>query len=283
VDIPRCLVHHPLVNRVAAAVRAALRRTGVAPYSETAHRGILRYLQVVVERPSGRAQVVLVANGDDPRLLAPLAAAVETELGDGLHSLWWNGNPARTNTILGPHWHRWAGPEAVCELLGGARVFFPPGAFGQTNLPLMERIVAQVAAWVPDGAAVAEFHAGCGTIGLGLLARSARVDFNEASPAARERATVLAGPAATHREAARGADVVIVDPPRKGLDAELLAQLVREPPRRLIAISCNPAALAREARALTGDGGLALRALVPYALFPYTAHVETVALFERRT
>ena len=74
-----------------------------------------------------------------------------------------------------------------------------------------------------------------------------------------------------------------MDPPRKGLDAELLAQFVREPPRRLIAISCNPAALVREARALTADGRLALRALVPYALFPYTAHVETVALFERLT
>lgn len=297
VDIPRCLVHHPLVNRVAATVRDAIRATGVAPYVDRSHRGVLRYLQVVVERRSERAQVVLVANGEEPDALAGLARHLERALGPSLHSLWWNGNPARTNTILGPHWHRFTGAEAVREEIGGADVFFPPGAFGQTNLVLADRLVAQVAAWVPDGAAVTEFHAGCGAIGLGLLARAARVAFNEVQPdalagldlglaaqpaAERARATILPGPAADFVERACAADVVIVDPPRKGLEAALLEGLVREPPARLIVVSCSLVAFLREARALLDDGRVRLAALVPFALFPFTEHVETVALFERR-
>jgi tRNA/tmRNA/rRNA uracil-C5-methylase (TrmA/RlmC/RlmD family) len=179
VDIPRCLVHHPLVNEVAAAVKAAVRRTGISPYADRAHRGLLRAVQVVVERQSRRAQVVLVANDVSPGSLAPLTTEIARSLGEQLHSLWWNGNPPRTNVILGPFWHRWSGPPALGENVNGARVFFPPGAFGQANLPLFERLVVQAAGWVPDAARVLEFHAGCGAIGLGLLPRVAHLALNE--------------------------------------------------------------------------------------------------------
>src|SRR5262249_37471499 len=109
VDTPHCLVHHPLVNEVATATKAALRRTGVSPYADRPHRGMLRYLQVVVERRSASPQVVLVANDESPDALEPVAREIERALGARLHSLWWNGNPARTHTILRPAWHRWAG------------------------------------------------------------------------------------------------------------------------------------------------------------------------------
>src|SRR5262249_40379757 len=211
VDVRRCLVHHPLINEVAAAVKATARRERIAPYAERTHRGLLRYVQVVVERSSGGAQVVLVANSDDPGPLDPTAGALRSALRPRLHRPWGDGNTARPHRILGPRWHRWHGPGTVCEELGGARIFFPPGAFGQANLPLFERIVAQVSSWVPDGARVVEFHAGCGAIGLGLAPRIAHITFNHAIPAAldglalglaalptgvRAPTTVLPGPAA---------------------------------------------------------------------------------------
>ncbi len=296
-DIPRCLVHHPLVNEVAAAVKAAVRRTATAPYAERAHRGLLRAIQVVVERAGVRAQVVLVANDHVPRTLEPLADELRRVLGPRLHSLWWNGNPARTNVILGPLWQRWEGPAALREELGGAAVFFPPGAFGQANLPLFERLAAQARSLAPDGSRIVEYHAGCGAIGLGLLSRASHIAFNEAAPAALEglamglaargpaeaaRATLLPGEADDHAIAARDADVVIVDPPRRGLDRALLAALEAEPPARVIALSCNLDAFLREARALLAAGRLRLEALTPYALFPHTAHVEILACFVRR-
>ena len=294
-DIPRCPIHHPLVNEVAAAVRSAIRASGAPPYVDRTHHGLVRYLQVVVERPSQRAQVVVVGNGTDPGALRPLLAALSAQLGERLHSLWWNGQPERSNAILGPHWEKIQGEDAVRERLGAADVFFPPGAFGQANLDLAERIVAEVAAWVPDATRVLEFHAGCGAIGLGLAARVRSVTFNEISPAGLEglargraalapdvsaRTQVLPGEAGTHAAAIADADVVIADPPRKGLEERLLDALATHPPARLALVSCNPQACVREARRLHA-AGLALAALTPYALFPHTDHVETVALFER--
>jgi tRNA/tmRNA/rRNA uracil-C5-methylase (TrmA/RlmC/RlmD family) len=296
VDIPRCVVHHPLVNVVAAAVKAAVRRTGVTLYGDRSRRGLLRYLQVVVERATGTAQVVLVANDETHDALDATAAVVTAELGNRLHSLWWNGNTAATNEILGPRWHRWSGPEAVVETIGRARVFYPPGAFGQANLPLADRIVELVHAWVPEGARVLELHAGVGAIGLGLAARGHRVVFNEVSRwalpglvrglealggEARRRTRVLRGPAANHLDALAAADVVVCDPPRRGLEAPLLDRLAAAPPERLVLVSCNLDAFLGEARALLAGGRLRLAALVPFALFPFTAHVETVARFER--
>ncbi len=296
VDIPSCVVHHPLVNRVAAAAKVAMRRTGTAPYADASHRGAVRALQVVVERPTQHAQVVVVANGADRAPLDDLARALAAELGETLHSLWWNGNPTRTNSILGPHWHRWHGAAAVEEIIGGARVYYPPAAFGQTNLDLADRLVAQVAAWVPAGARVAELYAGVGAIGLGLVARAGHVAFNEVAAGSlaglemgraalgadlRARTSVHPGPAAAHLDLLAGAEVVIVDPPRKGLDADVLAALVHHPPPRLVVISCSLEAFLREAQVLMDAGGMRLAAVVPVALFPFTDHVETLALFER--
>jgi 23S rRNA (uracil1939-C5)-methyltransferase len=296
VDTPRCAVHHPRINEVAAALRRVMRATGTQPYADRPHTGALRALQVAVERESTRAQVVLVANSEDPHSLDALGAALHAELGDDVQGLFWNGNPARANTILGPHWRLLAGRPMLRERIGGASVFFPPGAFGQANLPLFERIATRVASWVPHAARVVEFHAGCGALGLGLLARAARVVMNEREPAAleglarglaelapelRERVEVAAGPAADHADRVAEADCVVVDPPRRGLDPELLEALRDRPPARLVYVSCGLDALLREAEALA-SAGLVPAELVAVALFPYSDHVETVARFERR-
>jgi tRNA/tmRNA/rRNA uracil-C5-methylase (TrmA/RlmC/RlmD family) len=295
VDIPNCRTHHPLVNRTAAALKQAIRETGVAPYADRPHRGDLRYVQVAVERSSGRVQVVLVGNSDEPAALATVADALTAAMGDSLHSLWWNGQPERSNAILGPHWQRICGEEAAEERIGGVSVFFPPGAFGQSHLDLADALVERVASWIPDGSRVTEFYAGCGAIGLGLLSRSAAVTFNERSehalrglelglarrpPEERGRARVAAGSAGDCVEALAGADSVVVDPPRKGLDPALLEALVRTPPKQLAYVSCDVESFVRDAGPLLEAGGTQLRELAAFALFPYSEHAEMTALFE---
>ena len=100
VHIPNCVVHHPLINRVAEVVRRALVDTRLTCYSDQAHVGLARYLQVVVERSSQTAQVVLVGNSTDAEPFQECFALIRERLGDELHSLWWNGNTERTNTII---------------------------------------------------------------------------------------------------------------------------------------------------------------------------------------
>lgn len=296
VPIPSCSVHHPLVNRVVAVVREALVETDVAPYAESIHHGLARYLQVVVERRTQTAQVVLVANSPTVEPLASCLERIRERLGDELHSLWFNGQCERSNTILGPAYRRWCGPEAVTEHFGGAAVHYPPGAFGQSNLDMAERIVERVRALVPPGSRVAEFYAGVGAIGLSLLPQLGELRLNEVSPQSlhglalglaalepgqRARVSVVPGPAGDACGAASGTDVVIADPPRKGLDPALTARLAGEPPPRFLYVSCALDSLLEDTARLVAGGRLRLASLDAFDLMPYTGHVETLACFER--
>jgi tRNA/tmRNA/rRNA uracil-C5-methylase (TrmA/RlmC/RlmD family) len=296
VHIPNCIVQHPLINRAASIVRRALADANITTYSDAAHLGLARYLQVVIERSSQTAQVVLVGNSESADPFAQCLNLIRERLGLDLHSLWFNANTERTNTILGPTFHNWCGPPSVIEHFGGAAIHYPPGAFGQNNLEIAERIVAHVREQIPEGSRVAEFYAGVGAIGLSALDRVSELRLNEVSPHSlqglemgltqlsageRTRISVVPGTAGAAREAAVGANVVIADPPRKGLDPELTAWLIDHPPEHFIYVSCGLESFLSDAAQLTSGGKLRLRALTAFNLMPFTEHVETVARFER--
>ncbi len=296
VDTPDCQIHHEGINAAARALKDEMRAVGAAPYADAPHRGLVRALQAVVERESQRVQLTLVTRGTQADDAAPLLDALAARLGDTLQGLWWNGNPERTNVILGPHWQHWSGETATRESIGGAAVYFPPGAFGQSHLGLADRLVAAVHEAVPERARVAEFHAGCGAIGLGLAQRGARVAFNEIHPhgldglargiaalpeEAAQRTSTHPGEAGAHTALLAQAEVAIVDPPRTGLDARLREAIASAPPPRLVYVSCDLDSLERDTEALTAGGRLRLTELTPFALFPFTEHVETLARFDR--
>jgi 23S rRNA (uracil1939-C5)-methyltransferase len=296
VHIPNCSVHHPLINRVANVVRRALADARVTSYSDAAHLGVARYLQVVVERSSQAAQVVIVANSATPEPLTECSNLIRERLGEDLHSLWFNANLERSNTILGSHFHAWCGPASVVERFGGAAVHYPPGAFGQNNLDIAQLIIEHVREQIPAGARVAEFYAGVGAIGLSVLQQVGEITLNELSSSSlyglelglaqlsageRAKISVCPGEAGANRLAASDFQIVIVDPPRKGLDPELTQQLSDRPPERLIYVSCGLESLLRDAAQLTSRGKLRLGSLATFNLMPFTEHVETVACFER--
>ena len=296
VHIPNCSVQHPLINRVASVVRRALVEARVTNYSDGAHLGLARYLQVVVERSSQTAQVVVVANSATPEPLAMCLGLIRERLGRDLHSLWFNANLERSNTILGPDFVNWCGPESVVEHFGGAAVHYPPGAFGQNNLDIAQSIIEHVRAQIPEGAQVTEFYAGVGAIGLSLLARVSEIRMNEVGAhslqglklglaqldaANQAKISVISGPAGAACLAASGSQVVIADPPRKGLDPELTEYLGEQPPDRFVYVSCGLESLLKDTAQLTSRGKLRLRALNAFNLLPFTEHVETVACFER--
>jgi 23S rRNA (uracil1939-C5)-methyltransferase len=297
VHIPKCVVHHPLINRVANIVRRALVETRIACYSDDAHLGLARYLQVAIERSSQTAQVVMVANSDSSTPLADCLNLIKERLGPDLHSLWFNSNLERSNVILGTDFQNWCGPDAIVERFGGPAVCYPPGAFGQNNLDLAEILIAHVREQIPSGAKVAEFYAGVGAIGLSVLNRSAQIRMNELNPSSlrglalgvarltpedRHKISVVPGEAAGAHSLADDAQVVIVDPPRKGLEGGLADYLSNSPPDRLIYISCGLESFLRDTTQLLSCGRLRLSALTAFNLLPFTHHVEIVGRFERQ-
>jgi tRNA/tmRNA/rRNA uracil-C5-methylase (TrmA/RlmC/RlmD family) len=182
------------------------------------------------------------------------------------------------------------------ERFGGAAVHYPPGAFGQSNLEVAQHIIEHLREHTPGGSCVAEFYAGVGAIGLSLIDRARELRLNESSPhalrglerglaelepAQRARVILRPGPAGAAQDAAADADVVIVDPPRKGLDPELAQGLAERSPQRLLYVSCALDSLQQDMLHLTSRGTLRLVGLTIFDMFPYTAHVETVARFER--
>ncbi len=296
VHIPNCIVHHPLINRVAAVVRRALVDARVTSYSDQAHLGLARYLQVVVERSSQSAQVVIVGNNATMDPFDACLDLIRERLDNELHSLWFNANQEHSNTILGPHFQRCCGPVSVVEHFGGAAVHYPPGAFGQNNLEIAQRMIEHVSAEIPQGATVAEFYAGVGAIGLSVVARVSEIRMNEVNPHAlhglelgldeldpsdRAKIAVIRGPAGAAHQIAYGAQVVIADPPRKGLDPELTDHLREQPPERLLYVSCAIDSFLQDTARLMSHGGLRLTALTAFNLLPFTEHIETIARFER--
>jgi 23S rRNA (uracil1939-C5)-methyltransferase len=296
VHIPTCSVHHPLINRVAGIVRRALVDAQVSSYSEKAHLGLARYLQVVVERCSQTAQVVMVANSVTVEPFTQCFELIRERLGSELHSLWFNANCERSNTILGPEFLNWCGPASVVERFGGAAIHFPPGAFGQSNLEIAQAIIEHMRSLIPQGARVAEFYAGAGAIGLSLLDRAAEIRMNEISPqsllglelglaqlepAERAKISVVPGAAGAARLIASGMDVVIADPPRKGLDPEVSDYLSQSAPQRLVYVSCGLESFINDAARLSAHAKLRLAALTAFNLLPFTEHVELIACFER--
>jgi 23S rRNA (uracil1939-C5)-methyltransferase len=296
VHIPHCSVQHTLINRVAGIVRRALVETRVTSYSDKAHLGLARYVQVVIERTSQTAQVVLVGNSATAQPLAAALDMIAERLGPELHSLWFNSNRDTSNTILGPHFENWRGSPSVIERFGAAAVHYPPGAFGQNNLEVAGAIIAHIRALIPKGSRVAEFYAGVGAIGLSVLSQVSAIRMNEVSPhslkglelgiaelEAQDRAkiSIIPGPAARARESTLDTDVVIADPPRKGLDPELTEHLSENPPGRFVYVSCGLESFLNDAARLTENGKLRLAGLAAFNLLPFTEHVETVAAFER--
>lgn len=295
VHIPNCLVQHPLINRVAGVVRRALVDARITTYSDHAHLGLARYLQVVIERRSQSAQVVLVGNSASAEPFAACFELIRERLGSELHSLWFNANCEHTNTILGASFQHICGPASVVEQFGGAEVHYPPGAFGQNNLEVAERIIEHVREEIPQSSRVTELYSGVGAIGLSVLSRVSEIKMNEVSPhslagldlglaqldpADRAKISVVPGPAGAACLAARDAQVVIADPPRKGLDPELTEYLCEHAPERFIYVSCGLESFLEDAAQLTARK-LRLSALTAFNLMPFTEHVETVARFER--
>src|SRR5208282_1688359 len=114
-----------------------------------------------------------------PEPLRSCLDLIRERLGRDLHSLWFNANCERSNKILGPEFQHWHGPASVVERFGGAAVHYPPGAFGQNNLEIGDRLIEHVRAEIPQGACVAEFYAGVGAIGLSVLEQAGELRINE--------------------------------------------------------------------------------------------------------
>lgn len=297
VDIDQCEIQHPLGNQIMQEVKALARIYGVRIYDERTHTGILRHIVARVGRGTGEGMAVLVTNGREFPHGEEIAAGLMERI-PGLVSVVQNINPIQTNVILGRESRVLAGKEHITDYIGDLKFNISPVSFFQVNPAQTEVLYGTALAYagLTGKETVLDIYCGIGTISL-FLAKQAREVIGiewvrEAVADARENAErngvsnvrFITGDAAVEvpRLAEEGvrADVIVLDPPRKGSDEPVLEAMARVRPERIVYVSCNPASLARDLGRLQALGYRTLE-VQPVDMFPQTAHVECVARLVR--
>ncbi len=278
IPIPNCLIHHPSINRAVVLIKQEMIRHNVTAYQENPPRGTLRYIQLFVERTTNRVQLTLILNHKHG--VEPFYQSLMKH--DLWHSIWLNQQSGSTNQILGEHWEHIYGELFLWQTLNQTRIPFHPGAFSQTHLPLFEKMLQSIESWVKPNEHVLELYAGVGAIGLSLQKKVKSITLVENNPFAHLSFQQTKAKIPYHLIDARdanlsGYDLIIVDPPRKGLDPTMIPKLDAD---RLIYVSCGFESFKRDAERLICLGWK-LREAKGFLLFPGTNHVEILSLFEK--
>ena len=290
-DCPNAM---PPAGDIAQAFLAWMRRNRVEPYREESHTGLIRHLVIRVSR-EGQSMVTVAANGGRLPRAEELAASLKQL---GTVSLWLNDNRDRTNVILSRNFHLIYGRETLPDTLCGLRFELSPASFFQVNPVQTEKLyeTALRFADLQSDETVCDVYCGAGTITLAAARRCASAVGIEIVPDAVENArrnTERNGitNAVFHTGAAEDllprmvrdglrCAAVLVDPPRKGLEPEVIRAIAQAGPSRVVYVSCNAATLARDA-ALFLEAGYRTEKVQPVDMFCWTSGIETVCLLSR--
>lgn len=302
VDIPKCRVHHPLINQAADLLRQWIKTNGIVPYQEKTGKGTLRYVEMAVDRENQKVQLVLILNQreDEALVLEEQKKAIQNlwEAHPKLwHSFWLNFNKRRDNIILGDRWLHLYGEVWLWDRFCGRHVCFHPASFAQANPEMFEKLLIKLQDKVPQGTHVVEFYAGGGVIGLTVLEKCKTLCCNEIVPLAEQcfnesckllplelknKVTFVCGPAENQINLINSnIDVVIVDPPRKGIDEALLSRLCSKSTlKRLIYVSCGWKSFQKDCLKLL-ESGWKLTTAESFLFFPGSDHLEVLAVFDK--
>lgn len=293
-----CLLQSPQAGAIARAVEDYLRENGVAAYDEERHEGLLRHI-FVRTNAAGQALVCLIVNGDRlPReedLIRRVRGACPDTVGVVL-----SANTRRTNVVLGDRYRTLWGQDYLEDTLCGITFRLAIPAFYQVNRRQAERLYEKALelAELTGEETVLDLYCGAGTITLVMARKAKRAIGAEIVPEAVENARENAlrngitnaeffcGDAAAVAEKLAAEklrpDVVVVDPPRKGLEESVIVSIADMAPQRVVYVSCDPGTLARDVKRFR-ERGYTLQKAVAADLFPRTKHVETVVLLSRET
>ena len=298
VEVEDCLLAAPESAKILKMVKAFMEETGLEPYDEISHRGLLRHVLIRTGFHTGEIMVCLVINGTElPRSERLCARLMEIP---GMTSISLNINRERTNVILGRDVVHLAGRPYIEDMIGQLRFRISPQSFFQVNPVQTERLYGKALefAGLTGRETVWDLYCGIGTISLFLAQRAGKVYGVEIVPAAIENARENADlngirnaefftgsseevlPAWYAAHPGSRADVIVVDPPRKGCGEALLKTMVQMEPERIVYVSCDSATLARDLKYLCAHGWQLSR-VQPVDMFPQGVHVETVVLLSK--
>ena len=296
IEIDRCLILPEITDQAKSAVISWMKQAKVKPYDEATHKGLVRHIFVRTGGATGQIMVCLVINGEDipqkKRLISELTKI------HGMTSISFNINTRKGNAVLGDVTKTIWGEDAIEDVLCGLRFRISPRSFYQVNRDqaeiLYEKAIA--AAELSGNETVLDLYCGTGTITLCLAKKAKSVIGVEVIDAAIENAKenakrngienarffcADAGQAAKQL-ASEGTkpDVIVVDPPRKGISADVIDAICEMAPKKVVYVSCDPATLARDVKILC-EKGYSLAHAEAVDLFPRCSHIESIVCMAR--
>ncbi|MEO1125834.1 MAG: 23S rRNA (uracil(1939)-C(5))-methyltransferase RlmD [Cyanobacteria bacterium J06635_15] len=295
INLNQCPVQDERLDPLLAQLKQDIQAQGWSIYNEAKHQGRLRHLGLRVGRRMGQILITLVSTVDELPNLTTQAEQWIDQFPDVV-GVALNHNPQRTNAIFGATTRCIAGASYLEEQFAGLRFQIQPTTFFQIHTEQAERLLHSIQQdlQLQGHEVIIDAYCGIGTLTL-PLARQAQFCIGlEVQPdaiAQAEANAVLnqienvefqAGTVeALLPQALVDADILVIDPPRKGCATEVLDAIAAQPPATLVYVSCNPATLARDLKRLCQAAGYTLQRIQPIDFFPQTAHVECVALLRR--
>jgi len=287
-----CPLQPPIFEAVLKAFRKWIEVAHVTVYDEFEGKGLLRHIFIRQAEATGELMACAVINGGSLpscELLINLLQYAAPQI----TSIVFNINRENTNVIMGDKTVTLWGKECITDILGGVKFEISPLSFYQVNSLQAEQLYAAAAdfAKLTGDELLLDLYCGAGTIGLFMASRVKKVIGVEVVPQAVEDARhnaeingisnaefICADAEQTAEKLlAQGLcpDVVVVDPPRKGLTVGTINAIVQMSPKRVIYVSCDPATLARDI-AIFIERGYVCKRVKPFDMFPRTAHVECI-------
>lgn len=314
IDCTDCAIQEPVNAVILPVIRAFMEEKNVSAYEEETGKGLLRHVLTRVGFKTKEVMVCLIINGrkfpDAEELAARIAKVVEAyhhpfakaDKSYVLKSFCLNVNTEKTNVILGREILPVYGDTYITDYIGNVMYRISPLSFYQVNPQQTVKLYEKALEYanLSGNEVVWDLYCGIGTISLFLAQKAKQVYGVEIVPQAIEDAKInsklnninnaefFAGAAEDvmpekykESEGTMKADVICVDPPRKGCEESLLDTIVAMEPKRIVYVSCDPATLARDVKYLE-EKNYRLDKVCPVDQFGHTGHIETVCQLNRR-
>ena len=302
IDLKECKIQDEALSAIAWDVRDWAREEKYTAYNERYDRGFLKYLILRKSHFSGEILVCLVTSTPKEivkKKLESLILRIQTTLSKSelkgksvLAGIIQNINKEKTTMAIGDHERLLWGKKYIKEELGGFKYRVGLSTFIQVNPFQTPRLYEEIIKNVPEGANVIDAYCGIGTISLWLSKKAKSVLGIESNPHSIEFANIavkenkirnvkfLVGDSARILSQLEGShEILVVDPPRSGLERNCVNAILAMDFKKIIYVSCNPETLEEDARNLSRQ--YTLKSVQPVDMFPQTFHIESVAVFEK--
>ncbi len=294
VNCDDCLLSPEIFTQISDTFKEFITKYPYLIYNEEKHSGKIRHLYLRIGEKTGEVMVCIVANGRKFDHQEELFNSI-TEKHPEVKSIIINVNKAKTNVILGDENIVAFGKESISDILCDLRFELSPLAFYQVNRTQAQRLYekAREYASLSGDEVLLDLYCGTGTIGLSMAKDCKELVGVEIIAEAIENAKINAENNGIKNacficgDATKAAfelkkegitpDVIVVDPPRKGLTPELINTIVEMNPKRVVYVSCDPATLGRDLKQFE-ESEYSVKEITPVDLFPRTSHCESVAL-----